>query len=72
MFKRNAEIQNSLLHTLAYKVTIGYHNPNEFPEYQSLSFSGEEEDKREAATDADNLAIRSFFMFQVKRSQDGG
>lgn len=69
LFKRDAQMQDTLLHRLAHKVMIGHHTPNDFPDYEPLDFGGGEAEERSEPTEADNLAIRSFFMFQAKRSQ---
>lgn len=69
LFKRGAQMQHALLHSLAHKVMIGHHAPKDFPDYEPLDFGGDAAEERSEPTQADNLAIRSFFMFQAKRSQ---
>lgn len=69
LFKRGAQMQDVLMHRLAHKVMIGHHVPKDFPDYEPLDFGGDEAEERSEPTQADNLAIRSFFMFQTKRSQ---
>lgn len=65
-------MQNQLLHGLAHKIVVGYHAPKEFPDYEPLAWAGDKAEERTEPTEADNVALRSFFMFQAKRSANGG
>ncbi len=53
-------MQNQLLHGLAHKITIGYHSPDKFPDYEPLKFGGEVREE-EAPTEADAIILQGFF-----------
>jgi hypothetical protein len=44
IFRRDAEMQNVLMHSLALKIRKAYHEPNDFPEYKPLDFGGDQPD----------------------------